>query len=272
MRPARTRAPGAQLSADGIVVSAPAEASPAAPEAEEPARRVRLVRPEGAVAELCRISKHYGRTPVFDGLDASFEAGTLHAVTGPSGSGKTTLLHMLAGLELPSLGEVAVLGTAVSALDRAARAAFRREHVALVRQEVGLVPFLSARENVELGLALRGIAREEATRRALEALDSVGLTERAEQRVLRLSAGERGRVAIARALAARPALLLGDEPSSRLDQANALAVAAPLRELAREAGAAVICATHDPLVIEQADRELALRDGSLVAAAAAASG
>jgi ABC-type lipoprotein export system ATPase subunit len=258
----------ARLSDDGIVVSASAEKAGARAEAEPAA--VRLVRPEGTAAELRGVTKRFGLTPVFDGLDATFETGTFHAVTGPSGSGKTTLLHLLAGLELPDIGEVGVLARDISQLDRAARAAFRRDHVALVRQEIVLVPFLSARENVELGLAVRGVDPDDARRRAVEALDAVGLTERAEQRVARLSAGERGRVAIARAVAARPALLLADEPSSRLDQANALAVAALLRSLARDAGAAVICATHDPLVIEQADSELALGPGASLQAALAA--
>jgi putative ABC transport system ATP-binding protein len=109
-----------------------------------------------------------------------------------------------------------------------------------------------------LALALRGIDGPEAREPALEALDAVGLGERAEQRVSRLSTGERGRVAIARALAARPALLLADEPTSRLDGANAIAVAALLSRLARETGSAIVCATHDPLVVDQADEELAL--------------
>jgi ABC-type lipoprotein export system ATPase subunit len=247
----------ARLTDDGIVVSGPAVTPAQRPEAE-PAP-VRLVKPQGPVVELRGVSKRFGLTPVFDGLDAVFAAGSFQAVTGPSGSGKTTLLHLLAGLELPDGGEVVALGRSLSGLDRAARAAFRRDQVAIVRQEVGLVPFLSALENVELSLAIRGVATAEIRDRALEALEAVALTERAEQRVQRLSAGERGRVAIARAVAARPALLLADEPSSRLDQANALTVAALLRALARDHCAAVVCATHDPLVIEQADAELALR-------------
>ena len=258
----------ARLAGDGIVVSAPADVAEPQPESEPAA--VRLVRPEGTVAELRRVGKRFGQTPVFDGLDAVFSAGTFHVVTGPSGTGKTTLLHLLAGLELADEGEVIVLGRALSQLDRTARAAHRRDHVALVRQEVGLVGFLTACENVELGLAVRGVGAVDARQRAIEALDAVGLTERSGQRVLRLSAGERGRVAIARALAAKPEVLLADEPSSRLDQANALAVAALLRSLAREAGAAVICATHDPLVIEQADVELALGGGGPAVAELAA--
>ncbi len=210
------------------------------------------------VAELRAVAKRYGPNRVLDALDAAFAPGRLHVVTGPSGSGKTTLLHLLAGLELPDDGDVAVAGTIVSRLDRAARAAFRREHVAYVGQQAGLTPFLSARENVELALALRGVPAPDARLHALEALEAVGLEERTEQRVSRLSTGERGRVALARALAARPTLLLADEPTSRLDQANALAVATLFTRLVQERGTTIVCATHDPLVVEQADAELRL--------------
>jgi ABC-type lipoprotein export system ATPase subunit len=194
---------------------------------------------------------------VLDGLDASFRGGRLHAIVGPSGSGKTTLLHLLAGLEQPDAGSVTVSGTVLTALDRAGRAAFRRRHIAYVGQQAGLIPHLSALENVELSLALRG--REDGSRvAALAALEAVGLGERATQRVARLSQGERARVAIARAVAAKPALLLADEPTSRLDGANAISVAVLLARLARDTGAAVACSTHDPLVIEQADSSFGL--------------
>ena len=202
------------------------------------------------------LGKRYGAAPVLTGLDAAFEAGTLHAVTGPSGSGKTTFLHLLAGLELPDAGSVEVGGVELTRLDRAARARLRREAIAYVGQQAGLVPHLSALENVELAVALRGAAGPAA--RAYAALEAVGLGERAAQRVARLSQGERARVAIARAVAVRPKLLLADEPTSRLDGANALAVAHLLARLARDTGAAVLCATHDPLVIEQADARLEL--------------
>ncbi len=209
------------------------------------------------VAEARGLAKRYGSTVVLDGLDAAFDASRLHAVVGPSGSGKTTLLHLLAGLELPDAGSIVVGGTDLSALDRSARAALRREQIAYVGQQAGLVPHLSALENVELVLALRG--REEGSRlAALAALESVGLGERATQHVSRLSQGERARVAIARAVASKPALLLADEPTSRLDGANAIAVAVLLARLARDTGAAVVCSTHDPLVIEQADAQITL--------------
>jgi ABC-type lipoprotein export system ATPase subunit len=209
------------------------------------------------VVEASGLCKSYGDTVVLDGLDASFQAGRLHAVTGPSGSGKTTLLHLLAGLELPDAGTIAVDGAELTSLDRTARAALRRAKIAYVAQQAGLVPHLSALENVELALALRG--KSETRLPALHALESVGLGERATQRVSRLSQGERARVAIARAVAPRPALLLADEPTSRLDGANAISVAVLLARLARDTGAAVVCSTHDQLVIEQADTEFRLR-------------
>jgi ABC-type lipoprotein export system ATPase subunit len=207
------------------------------------------------IAAVAGIEKAYAAVDVFAGLDAAFAPGRLHAVTGPSGSGKTTLLHLLAGLELPTAGSVRVLGTELTALSAEERADFRRAHVALVRQQSGLVPFLSARENLELALALRG--REDDVDPD-EQLAAVGLGARASQRVARLSAGEQTRVDIARALGARPALLLADEPTARLDQANALAVTNLLANLAADTGAAIVCATHDPIVSEHADTELRL--------------
>jgi ABC-type lipoprotein export system ATPase subunit len=211
----------------------------------------------GIVAEARGLRKSFGATRVLEGLDGTFHAGELHAIVGPSGSGKTTFLHLLAGLDLPEAGTVTVDGTELTQLDRAGRAAVRRSSIAYVGQQAGLVPHLSALENVELALALRGI--EEPTRlTALAALEAVGLGERATQRVARLSQGERARVAIARATAARPALLLADEPTSRLDGGNAISVAVLLAELARATGAAVVCSTHDPLVIEQAHRTTTL--------------
>jgi ABC-type lipoprotein export system ATPase subunit len=207
------------------------------------------------VANARALTKRFGATPVLDDFSLELRGGLLHAVTGPSGSGKTTLLHLLAGLELPDAGTIELDGVELTALDRAARASLRREQIAYVGQQVGLIPHLSALENVELALALRGIDDPTA---APAALESVGLAERATQRVSRLSQGERARTAIARAVAAKPKLLLADEPTSRLDGANAIAVAILLGRLARATGAAVVCATHDPLVIEQADQRVAL--------------
>jgi ABC-type lipoprotein export system ATPase subunit len=231
-------------SGERAVPGAPARAGVAAPV------------PGPVVAAARSLARRYSGRTVFEGLDLELRGGRLYALTGPSGSGKTTLLHLLAGLELPDEGDVTVGGASLGSLDRAGRADLRRRTIAYVGQQAGLVPHLSALENVDLVLSLRG--REAAPGAAFAALDSVGLGERATQRVSRLSQGERARVAIARALVAKPSLLLADEPTSRLDGANAIAVAILLSRLARESGAAVVCATHDPLVIEQADEEIPL--------------
>ena len=245
----------ASLEDDRIVVVA---AGSDGRRAEQPEAAAQPRHPGETIAVVRGISKTHGRgataAHVFSGLESRFEGGGLTVVTGPSGSGKTTLLHLLAGLELPDEGEIEVCGEPMQGLDRTGRAELRRRYVALVAQQPGLVPFLSARENVELAEAIRGRVGEQAH----EVLAAVGLSERAGQRVSRLSAGEQVRVAVARALAARPRLLLVDEPTARLDQANALTLAALLSTLARETGAAVVCATHDPVVIEQADAELVL--------------
>ncbi len=241
---------------DGGVVVTPAAGARNEPVQESESDAVAPAAEGIVVADARGVVRRYGETVALRSTDATFRAGCLHAVTGPSGSGKTTFLHLLAGLELPDEGLVTVGGIDFAALDRAGRAALRRERIAYVGQQAGLVPHLSALENVELVLALRGEADGRGA--ALAALDAVGLSERATQRVARLSQGERARVAIARAAASRPSLLLADEPTSRLDGANAIAVAILLGRLARETGAAVVCATHDPLVIEQADSQLSL--------------
>ena len=241
----------------GILVRVAERAAEPAARAPAPA-----VAPGAVVAETHALSKVHGRgadaTGVFRELSVAFSAGRLSAVTGPSGSGKSTLLHLLAGLDLPTTGEVVVVGTALSPLDATARAQLRRSQIGLVTQGTDLVPFLGARESIELALALRGVRRQDAAEGAARSLDDVGLAELAGQRVARLSMGERQRVALARALAARPALLLADEPTARLDEANARAVGALFAELAGRTGTAIVCATHDPVLIEHAAVEVPL--------------
>jgi ABC-type lipoprotein export system ATPase subunit len=247
---ARARVEGREIVISGDEeVQEPEVAAPVAPR----------VRPAaGAVAELRAVGKRFGSgrwsSDVFADFSAQLSGGRFTVVTGPSGSGKSTLLNLLAGLELPSEGEVVVLGEVVSSLDRTARAELRRTRLGVIAQDTNLVPFLTARENVELTLAARGSENGNAE----AALSSVGLAELAGQRVARLSMGERQRVAIARAVAAEPELLLADEPTARLDAANAVEIGALLSRLVEERGTTIVCATHDPLVIEQADEELEL--------------
>ena len=211
----------------------------------------------GVAAELREVVVRFGRgrreRTVLDRRSAQFAAGRMTVVTGRSGSGKSTLLRVLAGLVRPDAGLVTVAGEMVSGLDATELAAFRRRHVGLVSQDAGLVGHLSALENIELALAVRG--REGDPR---EWLMRLGLEHRIDQRVERLSAGERQRVAIARALAGAPGLVLVDEPTSRLDQVNAAVVGRLLADAARLHGATVVVATHDPVVIAQADARIDL--------------
>jgi ABC-type lipoprotein export system ATPase subunit len=215
-----------------------------------------------AVAVLDGVEKRYGEGEsgrvVLDGLDASFYPGRLALVVGRSGSGKTTLLNLLAGLARSTRGEVVLFGEPVSAQSREQLAKLRRRRIGVVGQEPGLVPFLSAAENVALSLSLREPDEPDPIERSREALAALGVEGRADQRADRLSAGERQRVAIARALAHRPHLLLADEPTARLDEENAHSTAALLLRAARAYETAVVCATHDPALLAVGDDELRL--------------
>jgi ABC-type lipoprotein export system ATPase subunit len=242
-------------SRDGVVELHPAGAGQIRAAASAP----RLAGVRGERLEARAVSRSYGQQTALAGLDATFRPGELTAVTGPSGSGKSTLLMLLAGLDLPDDGEVRLGEAVVSLLDRAERARLRAEKIAVLTQAPALADSLSARENVALGLALRGVSAAEAKKRATEALSAVGLAEHLERRVGVLSAGQRERVALARLFAARPAVVLADEPTSRLDATTTLAVGGLLSDLARTTGATVVCATHDPLLIALADRELRLQ-------------
>jgi ABC-type lipoprotein export system ATPase subunit len=221
----------------------------------------------GALVEARGLSRSFGREIALAKVDMVFRPGTLTVVTGPSGSGKSTLLALLAGLDTPDEGRVVVDGVVLSQLDRDARAAFRRESIAVVGQVPGLSGSLTGRENVELSLALRGVDAPEIHGRAMDALAVVGLADHQERPVDRLSAGERERVALARAIASEPSVLVADEPTSRLDSMTTLAIGGLLADLAREHGTTVICATHDPILVALAGAELRLGSTAAVGSA-----
>jgi ABC-type lipoprotein export system ATPase subunit len=213
----------------------------------------------GALVELRGITRRYGQDIALDDVTTTFAPGRLSVVTGPSGSGKSTLLSLVSGLDLPDEGEVLIGGRSMSDLDRDARARFRRDTIAFIGQSPGLSGFLTARENVELGLAIRGIEGIDAHERAIDALVAVGLAEHADRSADLLSAGQRERVAVARALAARTPVIIADEPTSRVDVAAALTLGGLFADIAHEHGTTFICATHDPVLIGFADVDVQLR-------------
>ena len=198
------------------------------------------------------------------GVDLEAEGGELLVVRGRSGSGKSTLLHALGGVVRPTSGRVHLDGTELTALPDAELLRVRRERVAYVFQTFGLLPVLSAAENVEVPLRLLELDPAERRERVAEALDDVGLTKHAAQRPDELSGGQQQRVAIARALATRPDVLLADEPTGQLDSHNALAVLELLSGLVHERGVTAVVTTHDPAIAARADRVLELRSGALV--------
>jgi ABC-type lipoprotein export system ATPase subunit len=218
------------------------------------------------VVELTGVSKTYRRgdadVAVLVNVDFALSAGEFVVVAGPSGAGKSTLLHIAGGLDAPDSGVVTVDGHDLWAMKPGVRARFRRQNLGFVFQFFNLVPTLSAIENVSLPLILDGVAPRSADARGAELLQRVGLGHRARHRPAELSGGQMQRVAVARALAARPSIILADEPTGNLDSRSSIEVLDLLRSLSDEDGAAVVVVTHDEdAVAEYGSRTVQLVDG-----------
>jgi putative ABC transport system ATP-binding protein len=207
-----------------------------------------------------------GRTEVTALKDISFtiNAGEMVALVGRSGSGKTTLLNIVGGLDRPDAGRVSVDGTDVVGLSEEDREVLRRDTVAYIFQGFGLVPELSATENVGLPLRLRKLPAEDREKRVALLLELVGLAGHGEHRPDEMSGGQMQRVAIARALAGSPRLLIADEPTGQLDTETGLAVMALIRGVVEAEGMTAIISTHDPVMIALADRVIHIEDGRLI--------
>jgi putative ABC transport system ATP-binding protein len=207
-----------------------------------------------------------GRAAVHALRGVSFDVapGEMVALVGRSGSGKTTLLNVVGGLDRADAGTVRVGGTEVTSLDDAGLVTLRRDTVAFIFQTFGLVPILSAAENVGIPLRLRSLPVVDRERRVRLLLDLVGLGTHADHRPDELSGGQQQRVAIARALAGSPRLLIADEPTGQLDSETGLAVMALIRAVVEAEGMTAIVSTHDPVMIGLADRAIRIVDGRLV--------
>ncbi|WP_213450398.1 ABC transporter ATP-binding protein [Rhizomonospora bruguierae] len=206
-----------------------------------------------------------GPTAVHALRDVSFDvaAGTMVALVGRSGSGKTTLLNVVGGLDRPDEGTVVIDGTDVTALDEDGLSRLRRAGVAYVFQTFGLIPVLSAAENVGAPLRLTRVPARERERRVALLLELVGLAEHARQRPGELSGGQQQRVAIARALAASPRLLIADEPTGQLDHETGMSVMALLRGVVESEGVTALVSTHDAVMMALADRVIRISDGRI---------
>ncbi|WP_406209493.1 ABC transporter ATP-binding protein [Kitasatospora sp. NBC_01560] len=198
------------------------------------------------------------------GISFSLGRGELTALKGRSGSGKTTLLNLVGGLDTPTDGAISLDGTDLAGLDEDGRLAMRRDRIGFVFQSFGLIPVLTAAENVGVPMRLRKVAPAEREERARTLLALVGLTDHANQRPGELSGGQQQRVAIARALANQPDLIIADEPTGQLDSETGRSIMQLLRAVVRSEGVTALVATHDPTLMELADRVIELRDGRLV--------
>jgi putative ABC transport system ATP-binding protein len=222
---------------------------------------------ESSVVQVDGVSRMFGsgRRATHALRDVSFTAarGELVAVCGRSGAGKTTLLNIVGGMDRPTAGRVVVTGHDVTAAREQEQLALRRGTIGFVFQTFGLIPVLSAAENVGVPLRLAGVPVAEREQRVAMLLEMVGLGGQAAQRPYELSGGQQQRVAVARALANDPQLLIADEPTGQLDSETGRLIMDLLSAVVRARGVTVLVATHDAALIDMADRSLTLRDGQL---------
>ncbi|MDD4971189.1 MAG: ABC transporter ATP-binding protein [Paludibacter sp.] len=220
------------------------------------------------IVEVKKLVKKFpignGFFTALKGVDLEFSEGEFAGLVGPSGSGKTTLLNIIGSLDIPSEGEVIVLGKSVGKLSPKEAAKLRKEKLGFIFQNYNLLPVYTVFENVEFPLLLLDMSAEERKNRVMETLEWVGLTEKVKSRPSQLSGGECQRVAIARAMVKRPMLVLADEPTANLDAANSHNILQTMEKLNKELNTTFIFATHDEKVIGYLHRIIRLADGKII--------
>ncbi len=223
------------------------------------------------IIEVRNVKKCYGKeqgleceTEVLKGISLQIERGSFVSIMGPSGSGKTTLLDIMGALLRPTSGEVLIDGVKLSSLDDNGLARIRGKKIGFVFQQYNLIASLTATENVELPMRIMGMGKENARRRAVSLLRSVGLGHRLENRPSQLSGGEQQRVAIARALANEPEIILGDEPTGNLDTKTGESILGILKKLNKNKGYTIVLVTHDPRIAGYSDKVIKIRDGRII--------
>ena len=203
------------------------------------------------------------RFQALGGINLNVPKGKLQLLMGPSGSGKTTLLSILAGLMTPTAGSVRLIGQEITRLSRRQLTQFRRDNIGFIFQSFNLFPALSAAENVEVAINIKGIHGKQAREQAQDLLKAVGLADKANQLPRDLSGGQKQRVAIARALVGSPQIIMADEPTAALDSRSGQVISQLLLQLAKQRGSTVLIVTHDPRIVDLADSILYLEDGKL---------
>lgn len=221
---------------------------------------------KAVVAQGIEMTFHSGAVSsrVLQGVDLDIACGEIQLLMGPSGSGKTTLLSILAGILTPTAGQVQLLGQEITGMTKESLSKFRLNNIGFIFQGFNLFPALTAAENVEVALRMKGIRGKAAKQEAKDLLQQVGLGDRQTYLPRDLSGGQKQRVAIARALAGNPRLIMADEPTASLDSHSGHTVIELLRDLAKESNRTVLMVTHDPRLIDVADRVTHLEDGVLV--------
>jgi putative ABC transport system ATP-binding protein len=230
------------------------------------------VKPAATSTNLAIVAKDVGMVfqskaghfQILQKISLEVQQGNVQLLMGPSGSGKTTLLQILSGLLTPTTGHVFLLGQEITGMSARQLAHFRLHYIGFVAQDFNLFPALTALENLQFALSLKGVRGRSADQEAHHLLEQVGLADRANHLPRELSGGQQQRIAIARALTGNPSLIMADEPTAALDSQNGKAVITLLRQLSHEKGCTVLMVTHDLRTVEAADRVIQLEDGRIV--------
>jgi len=210
------------------------------------------------------VSKSFGSQLVLSNLQMSVRKGEIFGIIGPSGAGKTTLLNLIGGLDKPTAGLIYLNGKDIGSLSKHQLTKLRLYEIGFIFQDYNLIPVLTAQENVEFVMLLQKIHAKERARRALVILEEVGLGGLAHRRPAELSGGQQQRVAVARAIVSEPQLVLADEPTANLDSETGASIIELLRSLNERKGITFIFSTHDPMVMERAQRVIRLKDGQII--------